>query len=295
MHKEVRAIRILRMHIRKRLCKHAKKFCVAGDVGNFDCSLEPNIMRQVKDTIHDFYNDYGTPDYHIREALFDELIYSRHAFGNAVYEWIGCNPSGNILTVILNSIANLTMAYSAVLEIHEATTKLIADSPFVDVETPEKEVEADSYGDDILLSSDNPAFSFLNFKKTFAKWDIKFTDENKGDEFIDVWTTIHEVTFLKRRFLRLKEYSSYKYVAALSLDTILNCVQWMNKTDHTQDDFVNRVNTMLIELSAHGPDVYHYWQRTIWLAAEHTWVMRRVQVMKWEERFELFLSSDASY
>lgn len=275
--------------------KHAKKFCVAGDVGNFDCSLEPNIMRQVKDLIHDFYNDYGTPDYHIREALFDELMYSRHAFGNAVYEWIGCNPSGNNLTAILNSIANLLMAYSAVMEIHNAVTDFATDNPFSEVETPEKEVEADSYGDDILLSSDNPAFSFLNFKKVFAKWDIKFTDENKGDEFVDIWTTIHEVTFLKRRFLRLKQYSSYKFVAALSLDTILNCVQWMNKTDHTQDDFVNRVNTMLVELSAHGPDTYYYWQRAIWFAAEHTWVTRRVQIMKWEERFELFLSSDASY
>lgn len=264
--------------------KHAKRFCVAGDVGNFDCSMEPNAMRRIKDIIHEFYNDYGTPDYEIREVLFDELIYSRHAFGNAVYEWIGCNPSGNILTVILNSIMTLLMVFSAAKEIAEA-----AEDASVG------EIEADTYGDDVLISSDNPTFSFLNFKKVFHKWDIKFTDENKGEDFVDVWSTIHEVTFLKRRFLRLRQYSETRFVAALSMDTILNCVQWMNKTDHTHDDYLNRVHTMLIELAAHGPDVYYHWQRTIQQAAVGTWLERPLEIRKWEERFELFLSSDASY
>lgn len=264
--------------------KHAKRFCVAGDVGNFDCSMEPNAMRRIKDVIHEFYNDYGLPEYEIREVLFDELIYSRHAFGSAVYEWIGCNPSGNILTVILNSIMTLLMVYSAGHEIADA-----------DGDSSIGEIEADTYGDDVLISSDNPAFSFLNFKKVFHKWDIKFTDENKGEEFIDIWTTIHEVTFLKRRFLRLPQHSETRFVAALSMDTILNCVQWMNKTDHTHDDYLNRVHTMLVELAAHGPDVYYRWQRTIQWAAEGTWLERPLEVRAWEERFELFLSSDASY
>jgi len=264
--------------------KHTKRFCVAGDVGNFDCSLEPNAMRRIKDIIHEFYNDYGTPDYEIREVLFDELIYSRHAFGNAVYEWIGCNPSGNVLTVILNSIMTLIMTHSAALEICDVKPQLrITD------------VEVDTYGDDVLISSDREEFSFLNFKRVFHKWDIKFTDENKGDDFVEIWTTIHEVTFLKRRFLRLPQYSSTRFVAALSMDTILNCVQWMNKTDHTHEDYLNRVHTMLVELAAHGSDVYYHWQRKIQKAAEGTWLESPLEIRKWEERFELFLSSDASY
>lgn len=264
--------------------KHTRRFCVAGDVGNFDCSLEPNAMRRVKDIIHEFYNDYGTPEYEIREVLFDELIYSRHAFGSAVYEWIGCNPSGNILTVILNSIMTLLMAYSATLEICDTKPQLRVT-----------DVEVDTYGDDVLISSDREEFSFLSFKKVFLKWDIKFTDENKGDEFVEVWSTIHDVTFLKRRFLRLPQYSEKRFVAALSMDTILNCVQWMNKTDHTHDDYLNRVHTMLIELAAHGPDVYYFWQRKFQEAAQGTWLESPLEIRTWEERFELFLSSDASY
>jgi len=157
------------------------------------------------------------------------------------------------------------------------------------------DVEVDTYGDDVLISSDREEFSFLNFKRVFHKWDIKFTDENKGDDFVEIWTTIHEVTFLKRRFLRLPQYSSTRFVAALSMDTILNCVQWMNKTDHTHEDYLNRVHTMLVELAAHGSDVYYHWQRKIQKAAEGTWLESPLEIRKWEERFELFLSSDASY
>jgi hypothetical protein len=263
---------------------HDKRVVVAGDYSSFDCCMEPNAMARIKTMIHEFYNDFDTPEFKIRDVLFDELIYSRHAFGEAVYEWIGCNPSGNVLTAIINSLMSLMMVHSARFEIIDQSDHHGDDG-----------VDATTYGDDVLISSNNPKFGFNAFQRVFAKWDIKFTDEDKKDAEHFADKTIADVSFLKRGFLRVSEFTDKKFVAALSLDTIMNCVQWMRKNDHDFADFRNRVETMLIELSAHGPNVYYYWQRAICEASEASWEGPRFGPMEWKARFELFLSSDASY
>jgi hypothetical protein len=263
---------------------HDKRVVVAGDYSSFDCCMEPNAMARIKTMIHEFYNDFDTPEFKIRDVLFDELIYSRHAFGEAVYEWIGCNPSGNVLTAIINSLMSLMMVHSARFEIIDQSDHHGDDG-----------VDATTYGDDVLISSNNPKFGFNAFQRVFAKWDIKFTDEDKKDAEHFADKTIADVSFLKRGFLRIPEFTGKKFVAALSLDTIMNCVQWMRKNDHDFADYHNRVETMLIELSAHGPSVYYYWQRAICEASEASWEGPRFGPMEWKARFELFLSSDASY
>lgn len=270
--------------------RHKGQVAVSGDVSGFDCCLEPNLMATIKKHIHEFYCDYGTEDYHIREMLFDELIFSRHAYGNAVYEWTGCNPSGNFLTTILNSLANLTMAYSAILSIdHNYFSRNAWDGDDC------TDVNVSSYGDDILISSYTGDFTFKRIRDTFAPWGIKFTDEEKREDGSNMKRDIYDVSFLKRGFLILPEYSSAKFIAPLAMETILSSIQWMRKTDHTFEDFINRVDTMLIELSAHGEAKYNYWQKIISVAAQESWVGPRIKVMAWRERFNLFLSLDNVY
>jgi hypothetical protein len=279
--------------------RHANMNVIAGDFSRFDCTLEPNVMEQVRWIIDQFYGDYGQPSHHIRNSLFDEMIFSRHSFFGAVYEWIGCNPSGNYITAPLNSCASQIQGYSVCVDIAEkdmivrgtlplnpqlASQALLAVAALVVITV---------YGDDITASSTDPRFTFQAFKKTFAKWGITFTDELKGDTDEDIARTIDEVSFLKRGFINTHPTDTGRRIAALSLDTILNTIQWMKRTDTHYVDFKEKVEQMLIELAAHGKPIYYKYQTEIVQAWNSTIVGIPLEAMDWRNRFELFLSSEA--
>ncbi len=280
--------------------RHANMCVISGDFSRFDCTMEPNVMEEVRHIINQFYSDYGSDDYVVRNALFDEMVFSRHSFFGAVYEWIGCNPSGNYITAPLNSMVSQIEGYSVCVDIVEKD--LILNDPLiwhrgVDVEafiiSEASGVIITVYGDDILISSADGKFSFRAFKQTFAKWGITFTDETKGDTDEDVMRTIDEVAFLKRGFLRTHPTDSKRRIAALSLETILNTIQWMKRTDAHHADFKDKVEGMLVELAAHGKPVYEKHQRGICDAWTSSIYGVTLEAMPWRERFELFLSSEA--
>lgn len=271
--------------------RHDAPIVFGGDIKTFDCVMSPEVMEQVRAIINGFYVDDGTTNHYIRNRLFDELIYSRHSFKGAIYEWEGCNASGNPLTITINCIVLLILIHAACIQ---AMAEEMEDAygtkgeEWDRIEEALEGVEVTSYGDDSVTSSGDPSINFDNVRRILASWGITFTPEDKSDS-AESATSIEGVSFLKRGFVKTHPTNSNFYVAALSLDSILNNIQWMRKNDHHYEDFKSKVETALTELSAHGETTYNFWQTKIH-AAWNAACSVPLSYKPWRERFEDFLS-----
>ena len=75
----------------------------AGDYSGWDGNLSPMFIAGVCEIINRWYDD-GETNALVRRVLFDEMIHTQQVAMNLVYYTHVGNPSGNALTVIINTI-----------------------------------------------------------------------------------------------------------------------------------------------------------------------------------------------
>jgi len=269
-------------------CKGDKRTC-AGDVSGFDKEMHPTWVAAFCDLMDLWYGDVGSETAFIRRALVMECAFSRHVFEDMIYEWIGSNPSGTVLTAILNSIVNI-------MEIMYVTTLLHAQengldffeaiSEIYDIDDPR--IVYTCFGDDSLISKilrahcDNLEwFTPTMLARGFWQFlGIKYTDEVKSTT-VGGLRPITECTFLKRGFVEGTGRSAGEFLAPLSLDTILESIRWQRKNPDTimmEETWVQSVNMMLLELSLHSHTVYNTYQPMIVQAMARTQLRINVSI-----------------
>lgn len=221
-------------------------FCVGdqyigGDFSNFDGKMSvPVVVETMNFVIFHFYPQLQET----RKTLIDTLMCAHHLNGEVLYRTWGGNPSGNAMTVILNSLVNMVYMRLAWMVLAAEY-----DPPkYVDFEVY---VRMKFYGDDLVgkVSILTPWYNMVNISHVFARFGVKFTSSNKDDIGDDMpWTPRADLTFLKRGFVK----HDGEWRAPLALDSIHEMINWIRKCPDETFALVENVKAAKMEMFHYG-------------------------------------------
>jgi len=227
---------------------------IAGDFGNFDGSLNAQILWRILDMINDWYDD-GDENRRIRRGLWAHIVHAIHINGNVVYQSTHSQPSGCPITAILNSIYNsiiVRMVYLICAIWHRSET----GEDFVSMEKFNQFVAMVSYGDDNIIAMAEKILDWFNqvlVTKAFELIGHEYTDEAKTGNIVPV-RDISEIAYLKRKFVW--DDSANRYIAPLALEVIMEIVQWTKRGLAADSITLANIDVAMRELSLHDQSVF---------------------------------------
>lgn len=177
--------------IRNHLTKFGEKNIVAGDYGKFDKKMLPDFILAAYDIIIEIHRFAGwsEEDLLVLKCIAEDTAYPLIDFDGDLIEFLGSNPSGHPLTVIINSIVNSLYQRYAYIELNpEKHCRDFQDN-----------VALMTYGDDNAfgVSSSKPWFNHTAIQGVLDGIGVTYTMADKEAEsvpFIDIC----DVSFLKR-------------------------------------------------------------------------------------------------
>jgi hypothetical protein len=230
---------------------------IAGDYGGFDKTLSVELIWAMKRVLLSFYRDEGKDSQKIRDALINELAQSRHICIKSVYQWMGGNPSGNILTVFVNCVGNCILVRCAIVKIVEPQCNNYNQAMEI-LKERRGAVKITTFGDDNLISVMKALFDDITqqaLTEALSELGMVYTDENKSTDDVGD-RTLSECNFLKRGFLKTHHCDKHRWMAPLAKETIFESVQWTKDHDIDLVHWKANVDHMLLELSAHGREAF---------------------------------------
>jgi len=229
-----------------RLKKHS---CfLDGDISNNDGQTPAILMYKVCELMNEWYDDDPRSKM-VRLTLFDEIVNTVEIAGNCVYLKGAGNPSGQPLTTVSNSIANLIqMAYT----FYELAAK--SSDPEALFYEYDQESTIALYGDDNVSSVSERASRFFDprgIAESFDRCGRKYTSARKDG--ILRWSTLDQISFLKRRIAveRMGPLGTF-YVSLLDENVIRDMVCWVRNREDPVAALVDNVNSALVEWSHYG-------------------------------------------
>lgn len=239
------------------------KNIVAGDFTNFDGTLNQQIVWSLFWLIDSYYQEFENEEeydrnHRIRYVLWMHIAQAVHLCGSIVYNVTHCQPSGCPLTAILNSWYFLILCRIVYLlcAIKYENDKMLRAGTYANMETYNKYVAEVSYGDDNTVAVHDSIVEFFNqqtMTDAFLACGHVYTDEAKsGKSYIT--RDLEEIAYLKRKFIW--DDMSYRYIAPLDLNVILEIPQWTKRGTHERSIFLGNVDIALRELSLHGEEIF---------------------------------------
>jgi len=226
---------------------------VAGDFSNFDGSLSLQIVGRIAEKINEWYDD-DAESQAIRITLWEHICNADVLVKDEVIRQTHSQPSGNPLTVIVNSIFNSVIMRLAYLSLKKEQGL----SPFCDFTT---HVANANYGDDNVLSISSSIIKWFNqvsITRILATFGMVYTDELKSGVVVPL-RSLTEIAFLKRKFV-MREYG--RYDAPMDLANILEMTNWIRGKAKKAATLEN-CDAALMELSYHDPEIYDIWSKKI--------------------------------
>ncbi|APJ38004.1 replicative protein [Bivalve RNA virus G1] len=226
---------------------------VAGDFTNFDGSLHYQILHKICEKINDWYDD-GEENALLRFTLWEHIASAEILVGKEVVRLTHSQPSGNPLTVIINSIFNAIVMRMAYLMLkQEQGMSLTCD--YTD------HVSEITYGDDDIKSVSHSVLSWFNqqsITRVLKSLGLTYTDEQKSEsEFLS--KPLNETSFLKRDFV---EQSDGTYLGPMPVENILDMTNWV-KGKAIIAATAENCRAALMELGLHPKPVYDKWSDVI--------------------------------
>lgn len=169
-------------------------------------------------------------------------------------------PSGVPLTAPLNSLCDWYYLLCAIVEILEKEEFEQKEDRTIDVDLLRENTELACYGDDHLAALSSLLRKYVNFQKIqsfFLDLGIGYTDSQKRETVTFDFENIHEVTYLKRRFLPDSQRPTL-IRAPLAIDSITDMIHWTKHSNATAQNqvFKQRVETFETELARHDKQTY---------------------------------------
>lgn len=237
------------------LSKHVKKYgsdrILAGDYSKYDLRMSSQLMAAAFRVLIDMArstNNYSDSDISIMEGIATDICQPLMAYNGDYIQHVGSNPSGQNLTVYINSIVNALLFRCAYFHIY-ADRKNIP--PFKAV------CALITYGDDAKSSvrSGYDEFNHIAVANFLEANDMKFTMPDKTS-IPTKFMTDETADLLKRKnivnpetgliFGALDESSIFK-----SLHSVLKSTAVSN-----EEQCMSNIDGALREWFAHGRDVY---------------------------------------
>jgi hypothetical protein len=211
-----------------------------GDFSSFDGKLQPECISAAFDLISDWYDVYRNRlcvkiDSHtiiltasecrgMRRLLSDEIVHTNQLVFNTLYTTHQGNPSGNPLTVILNSMVNAMYLRTAYASLVGIGNKLSYDN----------EVRDKIYGDDNIVSVSSAVrdkFNFTSVSEFLGKHLIGYTPADKDESgVIHPFKPLNQLRFLKRT----TRHNGFCRVPIITLDTPREMVNWVRATNASE-------------------------------------------------------------
>jgi hypothetical protein len=164
---------------------------LAGDYSKYDQRMPAQLTIAAFDVLISVAKqcDYRPEDITLMESIVSEIVYPLMAYNGDLLMIFGSNPSGQNLTVIINSIVNSLLLRCAYYTIY----------PEDSVQDFYQNCAFGTYGDDVKgsVSPNRPLFNHISFATYLAQYDIKFTMPDK-ESVATEYMTPDEADFLKR-------------------------------------------------------------------------------------------------
>lgn len=207
----------------KYLTAYSKTNMIAGDFSGFDTRMAAQITGAAAKIIVSWYEAAGCSESDLKliSGALSDIIHPNILFDGDLYRFANGNPSGNLITVQLNSICNSIMMryvyYAQMPNIRE---------PFAN------NVRLGTYGDDNAMSVKHHCswYTHTSCQREFEKLDIGYTMADKGAASRP-YISIDEISFLKRRFVQHEDLDII--VAPIEEDSILKRFHWVKKPTET--------------------------------------------------------------
>ncbi len=227
-----------------------------GDFENFDATQLRDFLWEILGIINWWYGE-DNPDNIVRMALFYPVVGAVHINRGWFYTVFGCNPSGNFLTSVINSMYGqlfFRYCYYSSMPGHFPIGKFAFH----------KHVALVTFGDDNIQGVSNEVMSFYNptnISRVAQSIGMGFTTADKKKVEVDrPFSSLSECSFLKRAFVLDPEESLW--IAPLDLDTILEIVNWC-WLRASKREMADSCEQAIRELALHPKAIYEYWTSRI--------------------------------
>jgi len=238
------------------LAKHIMRFgkdrILAGDYSKYDLRMPAQVMFVAFRIMMDIAKECGYQDRDliIMEGIATDICYPLMAYNGDLIQHYGSNPSGQNLTVYINSIVNALLFRCAYYHI----TKDRANVPrFRDV------CSLITYGDDAKSSvhEDFPEFNHIAVAQFLADRDMKFTMPDKESEPTP-YMTDDEADLLKRANVYSEDTGMI--MGALAEDSIFKSLHAVLKSKALtrEQQAMQNIDGGLREWFSHGRDTYEH-------------------------------------
>lgn len=197
----------------------------------------------------------------VLECLSEECVNSVHIMKDLIYRQVSGSPSGAPWTVIINSEVNKLYIMAAWYTLGKEWCE---DQSLGVVAGFKKAVRLIVYGDDLVMSVSKDVREFFNGRTItayFAEYGIVATDAAKSGIVVK-WSTIEEVTFLKRGF-KPHPRRLGQWLAPIEETSLKDCAHWIHKSESSVEATVQNAD-MSVRLSyAHGKEYFMRHRDTI--------------------------------
>nr|QED21508.1 polyprotein [Watson virus] len=244
---------------------------ICGDYSKFGDQLYAICIHKVFKIILNWYIKYGVIDVEEYTAVMKIFSYevsnAIHLVLDLLYQCVGGMPSGNPITVIINSMVN--SLYIRIAWISIMVNQSLYD--YLSLTVFDENVRMITYGDDLWISVKDDfreLFNTLTLMDHFAKYNIKFTNALKDGNMIKYAPlTDSSVTFLKCTF-RKHDYNGL-WVANMEKRVIEETCNWCWNTNRDVRESSLTACSAMLELAYSMGREYHtnlrsrvlsYWQ-----------------------------------
>lgn len=228
-------------------------FMIAGDFSNFDGSLLMQVLVKIMEKINEWYDDDEEAQL-IRATLWEHICNADILVRGEVIRKTHSQPSGNPLTVIINSLFNgIVMRIAYMLLKKEQGLPALCDY--------RKYVSEIIYGDDDVKSVSLHIldwFNQLTLTDALASMGLTYTDETKTGE-IQPYKRLEDVSFLKRKFVIQRDGT---FLAPMDLENTLEITNWI-RGKASKSATAENCEQAIMELSLHPQSVYELWSSRI--------------------------------
>jgi hypothetical protein len=235
------------------LSRHVSKFgrerILAGDYSKYDLRMPAQVMFAAFRILIDMAKrgDYTDTDISVMEGIATDICYPVMAYNGDLIQHYGSNPSGQNLTVYINSVVNSLLFRCAYYSIVAPEKR----KPFNEV------CALVTYGDDAKSSvrEGYDEFNHIAVADYLAKNDMKFTMPDKTAEPTE-YMVDEEADFLKRKNVYNPELG--KWVGALDEDSIFKSLHSVlrSKSISTTEQSMQNIDGALREWFFHGREVF---------------------------------------
>jgi hypothetical protein len=182
---------------------------LAGDYSKYDVRMPAQVTIAAFDILIDIArkcDGYTPEDIHLMEMMVHEVVYPVMAYNGDLIQLFGTNPSGQNLTVIINSVVNSLLLRCSFFTLYPN-------------ENFKKNCSFLTYGDDVIgtVSADCDCFTHITYAHFLAEHDMKFTMPDK-ESIPTHYMQEKDVDFLKRKCVYNEDLG--RKVGLLSEDSI---------------------------------------------------------------------------